>query len=69
MVTSVGFQSKQMFFDRQAVIDAVGKANARTCPRPVRSSVGRPDRRCDVANVYRLPARRRACTVATPSRP
>lgn len=28
-MTTVGFQSKQMFFDRQAVIDAVGKANAK----------------------------------------
>ena len=28
-MTTVGFQSKQMFFDRQAVIDAVGKASAR----------------------------------------
>ena len=28
-MSTVSFQSKQMFFDRQAVIDAVGKANAR----------------------------------------
>jgi hypothetical protein len=32
-MTTVGFQSKQMFFDRQAVIDAVGKANARNLSR------------------------------------
>ena len=29
----VGFNQKQMFFDRQAVIDAVGRANARNLSR------------------------------------